>query len=304
VEKASTLITETSRPWWKQSAFYVASGVRICRQDISGLITLVGLFALPPLAAVIVGSQPGALAFWVATALPWITITLGNIAIVLAIEAIDAGQPVVPAQILPASVRWLPRYLWANGITTVLFWGLFTPLQSVITQQTNHWSWVSIAPLAILLLPMLFWHVRLVFATYAAIVDDQPGVRSVIISIGIARRRWLMVAAAFVGSVLVEAPIVGPLYLLVLTITNPLVAGGFTWAIVILMRPIFIATLHEIYQDFRPATAIAASCKMPRPVPIWRYLHLRATLRLLRKKWTLRSRLRAQLILHYLGKPE
>ena len=291
MEKASTLLTEASRPWWKQSAFYVASGVRICRQDISGLITLVGLFTLPPLAAVIVGSQPGAVAFWVASALPWITITLGNIAIVLAVEAIDAGLPVVPAQILPAAVRWLPRYLWANGITTVLFWGIFTPLQSVVTQQTNHWGWIGIAPLAILILPMLFWHVRLVFATYAAIVDDQPGARSVVISIGIARRRWLMVAAAFALSVIIEAPIVGPLYLLVLNITNPLVAGGFTWAIVILMRPIFIATLHEIYQDFRPAVAIAASRKRPRPVPFWRFLrpkHLRAAPRLLRKKWTLR----------------
>src|SRR5947209_7903040 len=191
-----------SRPWWKQATSYVASGMRICSQDIPGLVTLVGLFALPPLAAVIVGSQPGALAFWVATALPWITITLGNIAVVLAIEAIDAGQPVVPAQILPAAVRWLPRYLWANGITTLLFWGIFTPLQWAITQETNRWNWISLAPLALLLLPMLFCHVRLVFATYAAIVDDQPGVRSVIISIGIARHRWLMVAAAFVGSVL------------------------------------------------------------------------------------------------------
>jgi len=271
--------------------------MRICRQDIPGLVTLVGLFSIPPLAAVIVGSQPGALAFWVASALPWITITLGNIAVVLAVEAIDAGQPVVPAQILPAAVRWLPRYLWANGITTLLFWGIFTPLQSVLAQETNHWNWISLAPLAILLLPMLFWHVRLVFATYAAIVDDQPGIRSVIISIGIARRRWLMVAAAFAGSVLVEAPIVGPLYLLVLTITNPLVAGGFTWAIVILMRPIFIATLHEIYQDFRPVATIEESRKKSRPVPAWRYLHLRATVRLLRRKWTLVQQLVVQLIL-------
>ncbi len=292
-ESTNSFPPGSCRPWWKQSATYVASGVRICRQDISGLITLVGLFTLPPLAAVIVGSQPGAVAFWVASALPWITITLGNIAVVLAVEAIDAGQPVVPAQILPAAVRWLPRYLWANGITTILFWGLFTPLQAVVAQQTNHWGWITIAPLAILILPMLFWHVRLVFATYAAIVDDQPGVRSVLISVGIARQRWLMVAAAFALSVLIEAPIVGPLYLLVLHNTNPLVAGGFTWAIVILMRPIFIATLHEIYQDFRPAASIVASRKKPRPVPIWRFLrprHLRAVPRLLRKRWTLRPR--------------
>src|SRR5689334_11275383 len=154
-EKAGFLLStpKSSRPWWRESVSYVASGVRICSQDIAGLVTLVGLFALPPLAAVIVGSQRGALAYWVATALPWITITLGNIAVVLAIEAIDAGYPVVPAQILPAAVRWLPRYLWANGITTLLFWGIFTPLQWAITQQTNRWNWISLAPLALLLLP-------------------------------------------------------------------------------------------------------------------------------------------------------
>jgi hypothetical protein len=60
---------------------------------------------LPPLAAVIVGSQPGSFAYWVAWGLPWITITLGNIAAVLAIEALDDGQQVVPARILPAAIR-------------------------------------------------------------------------------------------------------------------------------------------------------------------------------------------------------
>jgi hypothetical protein len=99
---------------------------------------------------------------------------------------------------------------------------------------------------------MLVWHVHLVFATYAAIVDNHPGVRSVLISIGVTRKRWLMVAAAFVGSVLIEAPIAAPLYFLILKIANPLVAEGFTWMLVMLMRPIFIATLHEIYEDFRP----------------------------------------------------
>ncbi len=61
--------------WWRQAAYYVAGGLRICRKDIAGLLTLVGLFMLPPLAAVIVGSQPGSLAYWVAWGLPWITIT-------------------------------------------------------------------------------------------------------------------------------------------------------------------------------------------------------------------------------------
>ena len=106
---------------------------------------------------------------------------------------------------------------------------------------------------------MLFWHVRLVFATYAAIVDDQPGIRAVRISMGIAQRRWRMVVAAFVGSVMVEGPVIGPIYLLIQGISNPYVASGFTWMVIMLMRPLFIATLHEIYEDYRPAAKIARS---------------------------------------------
>lgn len=249
--------------WWRQAAYYITCGLRICRKDIAGLLTLVGLFMLPPLAAVIVGSQPGSLAYWVAWGLPWITITLGNISAVLAIEALDAGQPVVPARILPAAVRWLPRYLWTNAITSLLFWGLFLPLQWVAGQQTMRWNWPPLAPTALLLLPMLFWHVRLVFATYAAIVDDQPGLRSVLISLHLPSRNWKMVVSAFAGSVLVMAPLAGPLYFLILTVHNPVIAEGFEWTLVMPMRPLLIATLHMIYKDFRPATILAKSLSQP-----------------------------------------
>ena len=245
--------------WWRQAAAYVGAGIRICRKDIPGLVMLVGLFMLPPLAAVVVGSQPGDIAHWIAEALPWITITLGNISAVLAIEALDAGRPIIPSEILPAAVRWLPRYLWANGITTIIFWGLFTPAQWELGKLTDSWGWPSFTVILLLGIPMLFLHVRLVFATYAAIVDNQPGVQAVRISFGIAHRRSRMVVAAFVGSVLVEGPVIGPIYLLIQAISNPYVAGGFTWMLIMLMRPIFIATLHEIYEDYRPAAEIARS---------------------------------------------
>ncbi len=269
-------------PWWRQASAYVAAGLRICRKDISGLLTLVGLFIVPPLVAVIVGSQPGQVAYWVAQALPWITITLGNISVVLAVEAIDRGEPVIPAKILPAAILWWPRYMWANTITTVFFWIIFddSPIHlgpitiNLLPVQlgflAKHLGWPSFTPLLILGLPMLFWHVRLVFATYAAIVDDQHGWRSVVISMGIARGRWLMVVAAFVGSVLVEGPIALPAYLLIQQVSNPLVAGGFTWVLVMAIRPFFIATLHEIYEDYRPAAAIAESHKNAKPLPRWR----------------------------------
>lgn len=257
--QAASISPDRVSSWWRQATWYVVCGLRICWKDAPGLITLVGLFMLPPLAAVIVGSQPGPLAYWMAWGLPWITITLGNISVVLAIEALDAGQPVIPQHILPAALRWLPRYLWTNGITTLLFWGLFIPLQWVINQQMSRWNWPAFASTAILLLPMLFWHVRLVFATYATIVDGHPGLRSVIISLRLPHRRWKMVVAAFAGSFLVVAPLAGPLYLWILTIHNPVIAEGFEWTLVMPMRPLFIATLHLIYKDFRPVTPLPES---------------------------------------------
>ncbi|MBX5457304.1 MAG: hypothetical protein IRZ31_10415 [Thermogemmatispora sp.] len=262
-EAEATPARRPAAPWWKQAMLYVLAGLRICRRDIAGIITLVGLFSLPSLAAVVVGSYPGTLAYWIGTALPWITITLGNISMVLAIEALDAGQPIVPAQILPAAIRWFPRYIVTNGITTFLFWGIFTPLQWLLGQETIRLNWPPYAPILLLIIPMLIWHVHLVFATYAAIVDNHPGLRSVIISISMTRRRWLMVATAFVGSVLVEAPVVGPLYLLIMHVTNPVVATGFTWMLVMFMRPLFIATLHEIYEDFRPLPPPHLQLPMP-----------------------------------------
>lgn len=246
-----------AKPWWGQACVYILAGLRLCRTDIPGLLTLVGLFCLPPLAAAFIGSQPGPIASWLAQMLPWITIVLGNLSLVLAMEALDSGQPIIPAQILPAALRELPRYLWANGITTLLFWGIFTPLQWLVGLGVTRLGWPGFAPTLLLLLPMLFWHVHLVFATYAAVVDHHSGVRSVLISIRLTNKRWLLIAAAFVGSVLVEAPIAAPLYLLILHLANPLVAGGFTWILLMGMRPIFIATLHEVYEDFRPAPLLS-----------------------------------------------
>ncbi len=270
------------RPWWRQAFAYVAAGLRICRKDISGLLTLVGLFSVPPLVAVIVGEHAGkgtggTIAFWVASALPWITITLGNISVVLAVEAIDDGERVTPHKILPAAIYWLPRYLIANGITTVLFWGIFTPASMFIDMQLQQRGVNTFFTLLILLIPALFWHVRLVFATYAAIVDDMSGPRSVLISFGIARRRWPMAVTAFVASVAVAAPIALPAYILIQIIPNPLVAGGYEWVLTMALRPLFIATLHEIYEDFRPAKEIAErqSLQSDRSRPSrWSWLHI------------------------------
>src|SRR5262249_46701570 len=151
-------------PGWFQALSYVRAGALLCLRDLFGLITLVGILMLPAFGAVVVGSRPGPLAPWISTGLTWITIVVGNIALVLAMEILDNGRRLVPTELVAAAVRWLPRYLWTNGMTTVLFWGIFTPLQTLLAVWLGRWNWPAFAALALLLVPMLFWHVRLVFA--------------------------------------------------------------------------------------------------------------------------------------------
>ncbi len=258
---------QPSRSIWSASVGYVKQGWQLCRRDPVGLTQVTLLFAFIAFLGAVVGSHTGPLAFWGAEALIWTTITLGNISIVLAIEEVDAGRPIRLLSVLKNGIRWLPRYLWTNGITTLFFWGLADPAQFIVAKMLRQWDplgvnhfslIINLLPTALLAAPFLFWHVRLVFATYAAIVDDMPGMYSVNISIGIAHRRWRMVVWTFALVVLCMGPIIGPLYLLIQQVSNPIVGMGLEWVMVMCMRPLLVSTLHFIYNEYRPVPDITA----------------------------------------------
>ncbi len=229
---------------------YVHRGLTLCKKDPFGLIALAGLFALFDVASVAFAAQHNVWASWISIVLPWVSIVGGNLALILAIEALSENKLIVPANILPQTFKWVRRYLEVNGITTVIFWGTFVPLKKVLDYWINLngyndiLTWIIILPFAVLL------HVRLVFATYAAVVDNQNAIKSVAISWRVAHKRWMLVTLSFLFSLAAVAPIALPA--LILSIYSPKdIQSGINWTIIQMIRPVLIATFHEIYVDYK-----------------------------------------------------
>lgn len=234
---------------FREAINYVRRGVLLCRKDPFGLVALAGLFALFDVSSVAFAGQDNILASWASLVLPWVSIVGGNLALILAIEALAKNELVVPAKILPQAFKWLRRYLEVNGITTVIFWGIFVPLKRVLDYwiSTNGYNdiltWIIILPFAVLL------HVRLVFATYAAIVDNQSAIKSVAVSWRVAHKRWMLVTLSFIFALVAVAPIALPA--LLLSFYSPKdIQNGINWTIIQLIRPVLIATFHELYVDY------------------------------------------------------
>ncbi|MBP6979794.1 hypothetical protein KBB41_01985 [Candidatus Curtissbacteria bacterium] len=232
-----------------QAREYVIRGLRLCAKDPFGLLALAGLFALFDVSSVAFSDQDNIWASWVALVLPWISIIGGNLALIFAVEALAKNELVVPAKILPQTFKWLRRYLEVNGITTIIFWGMFVPLKTLLDYWVtrNGYSdiltWIIILPFAVLV------HVRLVFATYAAVVDNQNAIKAVAISWRVAHKRWMLVTLSFLFALVAVSPFALPA--LVLSMYSPKeIQNGINWTIIQLIRPVLIATLHELYVDY------------------------------------------------------
>lgn len=230
---------------------YVKRGILLCWRDPLGLLALAGLFALFDVSSIAFAGQKNVWASWMALVLPWVSIVGGNLALIFAIEGLAKNELVVPAKILPQTFRWLRRYLEVNGITTVIFWGLFVPLKTALDYWANIngyndiLTWIIILPFAVLV------HVRLVFATYAAVVDNQTAIKAVATSWRVAHKRWLLVTLSFLMSLVAVAPFALPA--LLLSMFSPKeIQNGINWTIIQLVRPVLIATLHELYVDYGP----------------------------------------------------
>lgn len=224
-------------------------GLVLCRKDPFGLLALAGLFALFDVSSVAFAGQGNIWASWFSLVLPWVSIVGGNLALILAIEGLAKNELITPAKILPQTFRWLRRYLEVNGITTLIFWGIFVPLKRVLDYWVTSNGYSDIISLIIILPLAILLHVRLVFATYAAVVDNQNAIKAVAISWRVAHKKWVLVTVSFVLSVLVVAPFALPA--LILSYFSPKeIQNGINWTIIQLVRPVLIATLHELYVDF------------------------------------------------------
>jgi hypothetical protein len=248
---------------WLAGLRNVQRGLAITRQQPDLYVKLVVLYSLPPLAAaciVLFGpstSQP--LAF----VLPVITMVVAPVVLMHAVEAGHDGERIGVLEATRRGVPSIPRYVWTNVHTTLLFW---VPVGALVLLRDRS-PLGNVVPSAVWLFVIgavaLHQHVRTVMAPYLAIHGDLAGRDAVLTSWRLGGRFfWLLLGTFLIASL----PIVLPLGLVFELAErfgpDPLAAALLAvswqlgWVAVQSTRPVLIPALHTVYEDLRVSGAV------------------------------------------------
>jgi hypothetical protein len=196
-------------------------------------------------------------------ALPWVTIVLGAVVIMVAVGFQSRGQIVSLPRATRVAARWVPRYLWTNVHTSIIFWvpiGLVLVLrQWLLSVAPDEFAgnialdilwWLLIASLAVYL------HTRTLLAPFLAVHGDLPATLAMLMAWRLAGRHFgVCLATLVVGSLPVALPLVLLALALARTLEGPaqaaLVAAapGLAWVGIQLLRPVLIPALFLLYRD-------------------------------------------------------
>jgi hypothetical protein len=234
-------------------------GLAITRQQPDLYLKLVLIYSVPPiLAALLVLFAPRDTAWFqpLVSALPVITIVVAPPVLMHAVSAGLAGERITVLEATRRGVPWVPRYVWTNVHTTILFW---VPVGALLLLWER-------SPLGTLL-PTAFWvatigtvalhqHVRTVLAPYLAVHGDLGGTRAALTSWELGGRHFWQLLGTFVwGSLPVALPL-GLAYVIIERFgPDPLatavlaVSWQLSWVAVQSTRPLLIPALHTAYED-------------------------------------------------------
>jgi hypothetical protein len=235
------------------------------------LITVV--YAMPALLA---GALAGFLrdpALWqqvILLALPWLTIVLGTVVVMIVVGYHARDQTIDLGRASRLAIRWIPRYVWTNVHTSVVFWipiGLLLAVRQWQAEALPHTGaadmaidalwWLALAGLAVYL------HTRTLLAPFLAVHADLPGTLAALEAWRLAGRRFpVCLATLVVGSLPVGLPlglfalyigrsVSGAAYEAVQSATPDLI-----WAGIQAIRPVLVAALYPLYHDLWQAECV------------------------------------------------
>jgi hypothetical protein len=115
-------------------------------------------------------------------ALPWVTLILGTLVVMAAVSAHARGQTIGIGHATWRAVPYVPRYVWTNAHTSLIFWlpaGLLLwlrdqqenvfPLTGSTRELVDLIWWAVIGAFA------LYMHTRTLLAPFLAVHADLPG---------------------------------------------------------------------------------------------------------------------------------
>ena len=166
-------------------------------------------------------------------------------------------------QSIQSGVRWLPRYLWTNAHTTVMFWvpiGTLVlifrwqktaiPLDETAGSATEICWYLGIAVAA------AYIHSRTLLAPFLAIHENMPGTLAALESWRLSGRYFSKVFGTFIIS---SSPAAIPLGLLIGGLLLMLDDGprsmlltlmpSLTWVAIKFIRPFLVTAVYLLYKD-------------------------------------------------------
>jgi hypothetical protein len=240
--------------WWNLRA-----GLAITSQHPGLYLKLVLLYSLPPLAAAGLVLYAPRDTMWyqpLVAVLPLITIVVAPVVLMHAVDAGRLGERIGVLEATRRGVPWVPRYIWTNVHTTVLFW---VPVGALVLlwERTPLGPWVpTVVWVVVIGLVACHQHVRTVMAPYLAVHGDLNGTRAAMTSWQLGGRHfWHLLGTFILGSLPVALPL-GLVYLLAERfgpdpLSAALLAASWQlgWVGVQSTRPLLIPALHTAYED-------------------------------------------------------
>lgn len=242
--------------WWN-----LRRGLDITRQQPDLYVKLVLLYSLPPAIAawlILWADAPRNTAWYqpLVWMLPIITMVVAPVVLMLAVEACRDGERIGVLEATRRGVPWVPRYIWTNAHTTVLFW---VPVGALLLLRERS-PLGAVVPgalwIALIALVALHQHVRTVMAPYLAVHGDMNGTHAAIKSWELGGRHfWHLLGTFVLGSLPAALPLGAAWMVIEQFGPHPLsaallaVSWQLGWVGVQSTRGFLIPALHTAYEE-------------------------------------------------------
>ena len=244
---------------WSAGWLNLRRGLQITRRQPELYVQLVLVYSLPPLVAaglVLYAPKDAGWCLPLVYLLPAITIVVAPPVLMHAVNAGHGGERISMLEATRRGVPWVPRYVWTNVHTTLLFW---VPVGALVLlwERSPLGDWLPAAVwIAVIGLVALHQHVRTVLAPYLAVHADLGGTRAVLTSWQLSGHHfWHLLGTFVLGSVPVALPL-GLVYVLAERfgpdpLSAALLAASWQlgWVGVQSTRSLLIPALHTAYED-------------------------------------------------------
>ncbi len=238
-------------------------GLQITSQQPDLYLKLVLLYSVPPLVSawlVVYGPNNGA--WWyepLVALLPTITMVVAPVVLMHAVDAGRGGERIGVLEATRRGVPNVPRYVWTNVHTTVLFW---VPVGTLVLlwERSPLGAWLpTVVWVAVIGLVALHQHVRTVLAPYLAVHGELGCTRAALTSWELGGRHfWPLLSTFVLGSVPVALPLLVAYLMIEQFGPGPLGAAllaaswQLSWVSVQSTRGLLIPALHTAYEDLCP----------------------------------------------------